>query len=278
LYGEEEGCHVIKRFFTESQTYGTIKDNTGARDIEELKERLIEQMRKDYRYSDDELDNMYNDQLKLKKMAEPYFPVIFQGLTIVIPMFDPVWLEAAALEINLLCEYFLYCAEAAVHQIKWINKKGFKWINGGGDIASNYGPIYSPETFKKIMVKPLKKIADACNEYGIKYCYRTDGNIWGIFDYMFYLTGVHAFGEVDRQAGMTVGKIREKLPRLIILGNSSSNVLNSGTEEQVREETRAGLIESGGRNFLPGPSNAVLHGTPLQNIFAMIEEIENYKP
>jgi hypothetical protein len=46
----------------------------------------------------------------------------------------------------------------------------------------------------------------------------------------------------------------------------------------VREETRATLMESGGYNYIPGPSNAVMHGTPVENVYSMIDEIEKYKP
>jgi uroporphyrinogen-III decarboxylase len=77
---------------------------------------------------------------------------------------------------------------------------------------------------------------------------------------------------------MTVDKLRKAYPNLIILGNISSGTLHKGTAMDVREETRATLMESGGYNYIPGPSNAVMHGTPVENVYSMIDEIEKYKP
>jgi uroporphyrinogen-III decarboxylase len=72
---------------------------------------------------------------------------------------------------------------------------------------------------------------------------------------------------------MTVGKLREKYPGVILLGNVSSVTLCSGTEQQVREEVRATLSEAGGYDYIAGPSNAIVHGTPVENVYAMVEEI-----
>ena len=91
-------------------------------------------------------------------------------------------------------------------------------------------------------------------------------------------SGVQAFGEVDRSAGMTVAKIRAAHPNLIVLGNTASVLLHKGTKEEVKEDTRKQLEESEGINFIPGCSNAIVHGTPIRNIYAMIEEIEKFVP
>jgi len=56
----------------------------------------------------------------------------------------------------------------------------------------------------------------------------------------------------------------------------SSAFLHRATEAEVRVETRKQLEESGGTHFIPGPSNAVMPGTPVKNLFAMVEEIEKF--
>lgn len=278
LFGKEDGSHTIKRFFPESQTYGIIEDTTGPKDVDELLEQLSFEMKNSQELTEDELYNIYRGQVKFKEMAEPYFPTIVGGPGFGIPMYDVVWLEAAALEPKALGEYFLYIAEIGAKHIKWLYKQGFRFINGGKDLASNTGPVYSPQIFKKAIVPALKLITDECKKYGMVYCYCTDGNIWDIRDLMFKEAGVQAYGEVDRYASMTVGRLRELYPEVIILGNVSSATLHNGSEEEVREETKATLAESKGRNYIAGPSNAIMHGTPVRNIFAMVEEIEKYKP
>ncbi len=278
LFGDENGRYKIKRFFPEQQSYGIVEDNTGFNDVEVLKATLTKEMNNDTRISEDELNEFYKDHLNFKKLADPYFPTIVTAIGLGIPMHSTVWLEATALEPELLSDYFMYTAEKAIPHIEWLYRQGFKFINGGADIASQSGPVYSPASFQKIIMPALKKIADECRKYGMVYCYRTDGNIWSISDYLFNSAGVQAFGEVDRDAGMTVGRLREAYPDLIILGNISSGTLHKGTAKDVREETRATLMESGGYNYIPGPSNAIMHGTPVENVYSMIDEIERYKP
>ena len=146
------------------------------------------------------------------------------------------------------------------------------------DLAMQNGVIYSPAAFRRVIFDGLKIPSDACRKEGMVYCYRTDGNIWAIFDMMFSEIGIRAYGEVDRLADMTVEKIRRRAPSLILLGNSSSATLHSASEAEVREETARSLRESGGTGFLPGPSNAIMAGTPVKNLFAMAEEIEKYNP
>jgi hypothetical protein len=279
LFGKEDGPHIIKRFFPEQQSYGVVEDTASPRDSDELAAILKREMVQEIHVTDDQLSSIYHEQMLLKKMADPYFPTIFGGPPAIgIPMTSVAWLEATVLEPELLSEYFMCKAEIAVQHIRWLSKQGIRFINAGADLASNSGPVYSPESFRSILVRPLRLVAEECARYNMVYRFRTDGNIWSLMDYMFKETGVQAYGEVDREATMTVGRIREKCPELIILGNISSATLCKGTEDDVREETRASLMESGGRNYIPGPSNAVVHGTPAGNVYAMVEEINKYRP
>ncbi len=278
LFGDENGPHTIKRFYPETQSYGVVKKVGEPQDGEELIERLKKSMKHDYDLTDDILEERFKDQLRMKKMAEPYFPMIATGLGIGFPMDSVAWLEASAIDPLFLRDYFLFHAEKEVKIVKFLVNKGFRFISGGADIATAKGPVMSPKNFRTIFEPTLKLFADECRKYGAVFCYRTDGDIWEIADCLFKDAGVQAYGEVDRAASMTVGKLREKYPDLIILGNISSATLVEGTTEDVRRETRATLEESGGYRYIPGPSNAIVHGTPVENVYAMIDEIKNYKP
>lgn len=72
------------------------------------------------------------------------------------------------------------------------------------DLAMQNGVIYSPAAFRRVIFDGLKIPSDACRKEGMVYCYRTDGNIWAIFDILFSEIGIRAYGEVDRLADMTV--------------------------------------------------------------------------
>jgi hypothetical protein len=205
-------------------------------------------------------------------------PAIVGGLSIGIPMTSAAWLEATVTAPEFLRDYFSFRAALAVQHVPWLRGKGYRFINAGVDLASRTGPVFSPSTFRRILGGALRTVADACRRQGVVYCFRSDGNLWSLMDALFAETGVQAYGEVDRQASMTVGAIRERFPDLIILGNVSSTTLCDGAEADVRRETRDSLRESGGLGYIAGPSNAIVHGTPARNVRAMCEEIVGYRP
>jgi len=278
LFGEEDGPHMVKRFFPDQQTYGVIEDTLTPDDPDTLVAGLKAEMNRDPHVTEGELEATYGSQLRFKKLADPFFPAIVSGIGIGIPMTSAAWLEATAMDPEFLSEYFAFKAVLGVQHVTWLHGKGYRFINAGADLASNLGPVFSPATFRRILGQPLKVVADECRKHGMAYCFRTDGNIWCLMDDLFTDAGVQAYGEVDRLASMTVGDIRAKYPGLLILGNVSSTTLCNGTEAEVRQETRSSLEESDGLNYIPGPSNAIVHGTPVRNVLAMREEIDSYRP
>ena len=278
LFGREDGPHVVKRFFPEQQSYGVVEDTRSPSTAEELVAALRDEMARGPRNSPAELEANYRDQLRFKALADPFFPCIASGIGFGIPMTSTAWLEATVSDPGFLAEYFEFRAEAGLPQVAWLRDRGYRFINAGVDLASRTGPVFSPATFRRLLGGPLARIAAECRRLGMTYCFRTDGNTWRLMDELFGATGIQAYGEVDREAGMAVGAIRARFPDLVILGNVSSTVLSRGSEAEVREETRAGLEESGGINYIAGPSNAVVHGTPARNVLAMVDEIERYRP
>ena len=281
LFGDENGQHIIKKYFPEYQSYGVVENTYKTRDAEDLLEQFENELKNsnsDNTVTNEDLELVYKDQLKLQEMSAKYFPTIVVALGIGFSMDNVTLLEASVMDPDLLGEFFKFQAKSTVSHIKFLSEKGFKVLLGGTDIATNTGSMISPICFDKIFSPILTIYANECAKYGINYCYRTDGNAWQIADIMFKKCGVQAYGEVDRIASMNVGRLREKYPELIIIGNVGSATLVNGTEAQVRAETKASLEESGGTRYIPGPSNAIVHGSPVKNVYAMIEEIDRYKP
>jgi Uroporphyrinogen decarboxylase (URO-D) len=277
LFGPMDGPHVIKRFFPGQQTYGIVEDTQSPATVEDLVALLRAEMARGVQPVST-LEENFADQLRFKRLADPHFPAIGSGAGFGIPMTSAAWLEAVATEPGFLAEYFEFRADDAIRQVGWMRERGYRFINAGVDIASRRGPVLSPASFRAILSGPLRRVAAECRRLGLVYCFRTDGNTWALMDDLFGATGIQAYGEVDREASMAVGAIHARHPGLIVLGNVSSSVLSQGTEAQVREETRAGLEESRGLDYIAGPSNAVVHGTPAPNVLAMVEEIERYRP
>lgn len=142
-------------------------------------------------------------------------------------------------------------------------------MSGGGDLAGNQGPIYSPAMFRDLVLPAYVKAMAALNQLGVHYFFCSDGNLWTLMDMLFGEAACPGYGEMDRDAAMTVAAVRARFPRLIIWGNVSSSLLMHGTVNEVTEQARAALEESGRRGYFQGCSNAIVHGTPAENVRAM---------
>ena len=280
LFGDENGGHTIKRFFPQTQSYGIIKNTNPP----ETADDIINQIRNTINQTpskptkETSLNSISGSRWLFDLLKHENLGEIVPGFGVPFTMYTPAWLEAMALEPALLREYLLWCVSGAIAHMEHLADAGYVFFNGGGDLAGNTGPLFSPALCRQILTDALTQYSNACGHKNVTFCYRTDGDIWKIFNELLVLPGVQAFGEVDRDASMTVGAIRAKHPNLVILGNMSSALLRLGTPQQVREDQRKQLEESQGLNFIPGPSNAIVHGTPVENIFAMIEEIERFVP
>lgn len=142
-------------------------------------------------------------------------------------------------------------------------------IFGGGDLAGNHGPFYSPRMFRELVLPGYVRALTALNALGVHHFFRSDGNLWSLMDMIFGEAGCPGYGETDRDATMTVAAVRAKFPSLVIWGNVSSSLLARGTAAEVRAQAEAALAESGRRGYFQGCSNALIQGTSLENIRAM---------
>ena len=210
-------------------------------------------------------------RVRLRERAGDRFDV-FGGSGIAVPMV-PHWLEAVALYPEAIADHLDMLAELNIDHFEVLARLGFKIIWGGGDFASNHGPVYSPAAFRRLMLPALKKMTSACDRLGLKYLFRTDGNLWPIAQDFFVGSGIHGYGEIDVDAGMDLRAIKERFPHLTLCGGlSCGKLLRLGTPEQVRAETLDILDKVGrGGGLLLGSSNILLQGTPVENVFAYIE-------
>jgi uroporphyrinogen-III decarboxylase len=124
------------------------------------------------------------------------------------------------------------------------------------------------------MLPRLKKLGEHCRAHGVHYIWRTDGNIWAVSDMIFEEAGIPGYGEVDWDATMEAGRLRERYPDLVIWGNLSADKLRRGSRQEVEDHAKAALDGSKGRGYFHGCSNAILPGTPPENVWAMMEVLD----
>ncbi len=186
---------------------------------------------------------------------------------------DPEDIELMALEPDLIRQRCLLQADQLIAIGRALVDAGVPpVIFGGGDLAGNIGPFYSPAMFRDIVLPGYVKASAVLNPLGVHHFFRSDGNLWSLMDMIFGEAACPGYGETDRDATMTVAAVREKFPRLVIWGNVSSSLLARGTVEEVRTQAATALAESGHRGYFQGCSNALIQGTPLENIWAMFGE------
>jgi len=179
-------------------------------------------------------------------------------------------LMLVALEPELVARKTMIQARQTVALARALAKTAFPGVLlGGGDLAGNDGPMYSPEAFRRVMLPALKFMVDELNRCGVKYVFRSDGDLWPLTDMIFQEAGCHGYGEVDRLCGMTVAAVRRRYPHVSVWNNVPSCELLRRSAAWVREESQRCLAESGGTGYFHGCSNAILPGTPVENVLAM---------
>lgn len=139
---------------------------------------------------------------------------------------------------------------------------------GGGDLASQTGPLYAPDAFRRVLLPAYRFALQGLNPAGVHYVFRSDGQLGAIADMLFADAACPGFGETDRDAGMTIRDLRRRYPRLVVWGNGSSAFLQHATPAQARDHALRLRDEAGGSLCFHGPSNAITHGTPPDNVLA----------
>ncbi len=187
--------------------------------------------------------------------------------------YDPDDLELMITEPDLMRQKCLLQAEYAIAVGRALLETQLPPVMaGGGDLAGTQGPIYSPAMFRSMVLPGYVRAMQELNRLGVHYYFRSDGNLWTLMDMLFTEAACPGYGETDRDATMTVAAIRERFPNLVIWGNVSSGLLLDGTAAEVTAQARATVDEAGGRGYFQGCSNAIVVGTPAENVQAMFAE------
>jgi hypothetical protein len=273
FYGHEEKSWRVMRYDPETELYQVITQSP-----DEREETTFQSIERNLDAQEKALENqpLIQPDAHIAVLMEKYgreYAIRVGGGALSIP-YDQIWLEAVALRPDLVARHLDIQVEQAVRRIGGLAQIGVKFIFGGGDFAANEGPFYSPKIFHELMLPRLQKIAKACHQHGMYYLFASDGNLWPVADDLFGHSGVDGYYEIDRRAGMDLRRLRERFPKLILIGNISSHTLHLGTKAEVVAETISCIKEakrSGG--VIVGVSNYMLPGTPAENLRAMMETI-----
>jgi len=150
------------------------------------------------------------------------------------------------------------------------------WING--DWAMTERPMVSREFTERFLAPPFKKLVDYAHSRGVPVIKHTDGNIWPIYDTIID-AGADGLHPIDPMAGMDIGEAKATFgDEICLCGNvSCAFSLVSGTEEEVRQETREVIRKAGkGGGLICMSSNSIHSGVNPKNYLAMVKAIREF--
>ena len=273
-YGKEEEWLVL-RYDPPSEQCNIFRYKPKKLSFEEVERGLEERERALADYAPREDDFAF--EVRAQRLLGHERVVRVGGVGIGIPIREAeVWFEAMVLRPDLVERHLDVQAEIAVRNVEFLVRFGFRYFFGGGDFASNDGPMYSPQLFRKFVVPRLMKVTEACHRYGAYHLFASDGNLWPVADDLF--GAVDGYYEIDRRAGMDLGKLRRRFPHLTLLGNISSHTVHLGTKEEIFEEVASCMEEAErSRGIIVGVSNYLVPGTPVENVMALLEYIEKLR-
>lgn len=122
------------------------------------------------------------------------------------------------------------------------------------DFAFNTGMMFSPDTFKELVVPHYRRIAEKIT---IPWVFHSDGNIQQGIDILMEV-GVRGIHPIEK-GSMDIRKVKKEYgDKLCIFGNVDLVLLGSGSPEEVEKEV-FGLI----RDIAPGGGYIVTSGNSL---------------
>ncbi|MGQ9515119.1 MAG: uroporphyrinogen decarboxylase family protein [Thermoproteota archaeon] len=277
MFGDPDKSWEIRQLNLQTELFQIVaKSSMKEETFEDLEESVSDQedSLKDFHPTRDDFEDV---KAIAEQIGEEY-ALRVDGGSINIPYDSRTWLSAVVARPDLVSRLLDVQTEKAVRCMKPLSEVGAKLVFGGGDMASNDGPFYSPRSFHKLVLPRIRRIAEACHKYGMYYLFASDGNLWPIADDLFGRSGVDGYYEIDRRAGMDLGELRVRYPNLICIGNISSYILHRGSVEDAIVETKSCIEEakrSGG--IIVGVSNMITSETPKENVYAMLTTIKELR-
>jgi len=146
------------------------------------------------------------------------------------------------------------------------------------DLATNLGPMMSPQDLEKFVMPQNRRIIDYTKSKGLPCLRHSDGNIWKIFD-MLVDAGYDGIHPIDPTAGMDLGEAKAKYgDKVCLMGNvDCTYIMTWGTTDEVREDVKRCMRQAAkGGGYICMTSNSVHSATKPENYVAMLEAIKEY--
>jgi uroporphyrinogen-III decarboxylase len=206
------------------------------------------------------------------------------GDTVLFPTESPIGLDTAYIRAGIELFVYTYLEEPQlisdwlealcnfeikrIHDIADVELSPVALIYA--DMAYKTSTMFSPDFLRKEFFPRMKKVVEAWHQHGIKVIYHSDGNLMSVMDDIVD-TGVDGINPVEPIAGMDIGILRLKYPRLTLMGGiDCSQLLPYGTLEEVDIAVKKAIDEGHtGGGLLLGSSTEIHPDCKLENILQM---------
>ena len=268
VYGDLDGAHTVYRYCPDTGDFAAISSTAEPPDEQSFARRVRAQEQAPAEGALDKLE-LGQEHLEMQRRYGREFFLVYNGGSIGVGL-SAERLMLLALAPDVMAREMMVEARRTVALAGLLERSSCPRVMLGGlDLAGAGGPMYSPQSFRRVTLPAYRYVMDHVRPMGIHFVFRSDGDLWPLSDMLFVEAGIDGFGEVDREAGMTAGAVRRRYPKLVLWGNFSSSFLARATWRQVRDEVKRIVEETGGAGYFHGCSNAILPGTPVRNIEAL---------
>jgi hypothetical protein len=150
---------------------------------------------------------------------------------------------------------------------------GFDFMWAADDIAFKTGTLFSPKSYREILLPMTKKVAD---KISLPWIYHSDGDLMPIMDDLLS-QGMNAIHPLE-PGSMDPLFLKEKYgDRICLVGNINIDTLTFGTPEKVDAEVKQRIKElAPGGGYMVSSSNSVTDYCKPENAVAMVEAIRKY--
>jgi hypothetical protein len=165
--------------------------------------------------------------------------------------------------------------EWCIKVIERVNDLGFDAAYISEDIAFKWGPMFSPEHFRKYMLPHMKKVVD---HIAIPRIYHTDGNPLPMLKDLVKELNICAIANLEHGA-VDIFQVKEEWgDKLCLIGNMDLHyTLTMGTPEETVLEAKEKLEKVGkGGGYIISSSNGLTEYCKAENILALNGAILRY--
>lgn len=214
-------------------------------------------------------DSKYLLEVIREKTGDEYFLMMHGDPTWPIPDGNNMMEFAAQMyeEPEVLNEQSARRTEAALENARKLHEEGHL-LDGFGlcaDYCFNANPFFSCDSFDELIVPYLKEVLAGYREMGYYSIKHSDGNIMPILKQIADCKP-DAIHSLDPQGGVSLTEARKIVgDNIALCGNVNCGLLQTGTEEEARQDTIRALEEgmASGKGFIFCTSNCAYTGMPL---------------